>query len=215
MDTSITTRPDDFKRPAASKAKDSGSRWNRSKIATAAISLIVGAAIAFAAFEFQFPARVPAAMRGKWMVVDGEGMKGATLEFFRNGTIVLTTLDTSIDPQGHEFALTGQVEVTGNRFRVIVSDDEFARALLATADAAEKRKMREEAKSLREQAQNIHTINGYKETLAQDILELTDRLFVTQDVGGQVVMFMERVSPDTKPGSSEGSGQWPRKSLPK
>jgi len=68
----------------------------------------------YGGFEIFSPIRVPPAMRGTWVVVEGKGLDGATLEFSANGRMIGTV------PAGGEGVTTieGKVEVDGNRFRV-------------------------------------------------------------------------------------------------
>jgi hypothetical protein len=77
------------------------------------ICVALSALATFAALEMIFPAPLPAAMRGKWVVVEGEGLKGATLEFFSDGSMVGTVQN----PQ-REATIKGRVQVAGNYFRV-------------------------------------------------------------------------------------------------
>jgi uncharacterized protein (TIGR03066 family) len=79
--------------------------------------VVLSGAATFAAFEFVSPVRVPAAMRGKWVVREGKDLKGATLEFFADGRMV-----GIVQNGGREVTLNGRVEVQGNRFRVTTSD---------------------------------------------------------------------------------------------
>ncbi|MEI7688230.1 MAG: hypothetical protein WCL32_24765 [Planctomycetota bacterium] len=138
-------------------------------LATGALAAAIAAAATFAFFELVFPVRVPLAMRGTWMVVDGDGLVGSNLQFHRDGSVVLTALDA----KGNEVRMPGIVEVAGNRFQVMVEDP-----------------------------------LGYQKTLEEEILELTDSLFVTQDIKGNIGLIMERVTPHAAP---KGSGKWPRK----
>ena len=79
--------------------------------------VVLSAAATFAAFDFFYPVRVPAAMRGKWVVREGKDLKGATLEFLADGRMV-----GIVQNGGREVTLNGRVEVQGNRFRVTTSD---------------------------------------------------------------------------------------------
>jgi uncharacterized protein (TIGR03066 family) len=77
------------------------------------VCVALSALATFATFEIFFPDPLPAAMRGKWVVVEGEGLKGATLEFYADGRMVGT-----IRTPEKEVTLTGRVQVAGNSFRV-------------------------------------------------------------------------------------------------
>jgi hypothetical protein len=50
---------------------------------------------------------------GKWVVVEGEGLKGATLEFFPDGSMVGT-----MQIEGREVAVKGRAQVEENLFHV-------------------------------------------------------------------------------------------------
>jgi uncharacterized protein (TIGR03066 family) len=76
----------------------------------------LSAGITFAAFEIFLPAPLPAALLGKWVVVEGEELKGATLEFFPDGSMVGT-----VQIEGREVAVKGRAQVEGNLFRVTTS----------------------------------------------------------------------------------------------
>jgi uncharacterized protein (TIGR03066 family) len=52
-------------------------------------------------------------MLGKWVVVDGEGLKGATLQFFGDGRMVGT-----VRTPEKEVTIQGRVDLEGNYFRV-------------------------------------------------------------------------------------------------
>ncbi len=55
--------------------------------ARALLWLALSAGATFAAFELLSPTRLPPALRGTWVVVEGD-LKGASLEFFRDGTLI-------------------------------------------------------------------------------------------------------------------------------
>jgi len=67
----------------------------------------------FAGSEIFYPVRVPAAMQGKWLVVEGKDLNGAVLEFFADGR-----MSGNVPSAGKEVTISGRVEVSGNRFRV-------------------------------------------------------------------------------------------------
>jgi hypothetical protein len=77
----------------------------------------VSAGATVAAFEFFYPAHLPVAMRGKWVVVEGKGLRGATLEFSPEGRMVGTVLG-----DGKLTTIHGRVQVDGNRFRITTAD---------------------------------------------------------------------------------------------
>jgi hypothetical protein len=71
----------------------------------------------YGGFTIFSPVRVPAMMRGKWLVVEGKGLRGATLEFFADGRMIGVVPAVG----GEDVALKGRVEVEGNRFRVLMA----------------------------------------------------------------------------------------------
>ncbi len=77
-------------------------------------ALAIAALATFAAVEILFPAIVPPELRGKWVVVEGEGLRGATLEFHRNGQLIMT----AISPDRKENKISSTVQLDGNRFRI-------------------------------------------------------------------------------------------------
>jgi hypothetical protein len=61
----------------------------------ALLCVLVAGGVTFALFEYVILSKVPRAMLGKWVVIevsgnkeDNKGMEGATLEFFRDGTMI-------------------------------------------------------------------------------------------------------------------------------
>jgi hypothetical protein len=67
----------------------------------------------FAVFEIFFPAPLPAALLGTWQVLEGEGLKGVTVEFYADGSMVGNLL-----VEGQEVTVKGRAWVDGNVFRV-------------------------------------------------------------------------------------------------
>jgi uncharacterized protein (TIGR03066 family) len=75
------------------------------------IALASGAS--FALFDLVLPARLPQALLGSWRVVEGE-MRGATLEFRRDGTMRGTfvqgdkegTIDATVEVEGKTLRTT-------------------------------------------------------------------------------------------------------------
>jgi uncharacterized protein (TIGR03066 family) len=82
--------------------------------------LVLAAVVAFAVLRFVILSRVPQALLGKWLVVGGE-MDGATLEFFRDGTMI-----GKVNMDGKEGTIKGKVEVDGDTLR-ITSTNPFTR----------------------------------------------------------------------------------------
>jgi hypothetical protein len=82
------------------------------------LCVAVGAAVTIAVFEFWILSRLPTALLGKWVVVEGE-MEGATLEFFRDGTGKLTnrgnvgTVKAKVSEDGKTLWTTVADPVTG------------------------------------------------------------------------------------------------------
>jgi hypothetical protein len=74
---------------------------------------LLSAAATYIGFEVFYPARLPVAMRGKWVVVEGKDLKGATLEFTPEGRMIGV-----VPSPGKETTITGRVDVDGNTFRV-------------------------------------------------------------------------------------------------
>jgi uncharacterized protein (TIGR03066 family) len=83
------------------------------------VCMALSALATFSAFEIFAPVRLPAAMRGKWVVVEGKGLRGAVLEFFADGRMVGT-----VQTDGKEVTINGRVEVQGNHFRVTTGPTE-------------------------------------------------------------------------------------------
>ena len=77
--------------------------------------VVVSALATYGGFEVFTPVRVPAAMRGKWVVVEGKGLQGATLEFTANGRMIGVVPGIGGEP----VQLEGRVEVEGNLFRIV------------------------------------------------------------------------------------------------
>jgi uncharacterized protein (TIGR03066 family) len=73
-------------------------RW-----AVAVLLTAVTAAVTFVVFEYVILSKVPRAMLGKWVVTQG-AMEGATLEFFRDGTMTAT-----VTKDGKSVAYTARV----------------------------------------------------------------------------------------------------------
>jgi hypothetical protein len=91
-----------------------GGRLRRLKAWLLCLACVALSAVAtFAGFEIFWPVRVPVAMRGKWVVVEGKGLKGATLEFTADGRMV-----GNVQIEGKDVTINGRVEVQGNHFRV-------------------------------------------------------------------------------------------------
>jgi uncharacterized protein (TIGR03066 family) len=86
-------------------------RWKAWLLCLVCVAL--SALATFAGFEILWPVQVPPAMRGKWVVVEGKGLKGATLEFTADGRMV-----GNVQSDGKEVTINGRVEVEGNHFRV-------------------------------------------------------------------------------------------------
>ena len=132
--------------------------------------IALSAAATYGGIQVLFPVQVPAAMRGKWVVMEGQGLKGATLEFFVDGHMIGTV------PAGGEWVtIEGSAQVRGNRFRVITARPGagFPTQFDDVADLLDRR---------------------FITTEPEEILELTDRTFVVQDSQGEVLI-LERHAP--------------------
>lgn len=103
---------------------------------------------------------------GRWLIVDGEGLKGSLLDFQRNGILA------AVDKKGN--ALKMNFKRNGNVVQIMGGGDEPFQP--------------------------------------QDILELTDELFVIQD-GKKEILFLERAPANAQAGA-KGSGKWPRRNTP-
>jgi hypothetical protein len=68
----------------------------------------------YAGFEIFAPVRVPPAMRGKWVVVEGKGLDGASVEFSAEGGMI-----GARPVEAGWVTIEGRVEVRGNLFRVV------------------------------------------------------------------------------------------------
>jgi hypothetical protein len=117
VNTQITESPNDPKRPHAGGTTDApGLRMTRVARPWLAglLALTIAAGGTFVVWEIVSPAVVPVALRGKWVVVDGKGLQGATLEFHRNGDLLMTV----IGPGKKEIQMSSAVQFDGNRFRI-------------------------------------------------------------------------------------------------
>jgi hypothetical protein len=143
-------------------------RLNYSLLSLACVAL--SGLATYGAFEIFYPVRVPAAMRGKWVVVEGKGLNGATLEFFVDGHMIGT-----VPAENGWLTIEGSVEVHGNRFRVITRNPD--------AGVPSRSEDRLEL-----------THRWFFATEPEDIVELTDHWFVVQDSQGEVLI-MHRPAP--------------------
>src|SRR5437870_4873831 len=80
-------------------------RWRRWGVALCAAALSGG--LTFGALEYWFARRIPVLLEGKWVVVDGK-YQGATLEFFRDGTMT-----SNLNPATKEGVIRGSARVDG------------------------------------------------------------------------------------------------------
>ncbi len=74
------------------------------------IALVGGAT--YGLFHLVVWSKVPNQMAGKWLVSGGE-LDGATLEFFRNGTMVGT-----VNMQGKKATITGKVQIEQDKLHI-------------------------------------------------------------------------------------------------
>jgi hypothetical protein len=74
----------------------------------ALLCMTIAATATFLVFENFVLSKVPRAMLGKWVVTEGE-MEGATLEFFRNGTML-----AKVDVNGNERFINAKVRADEN-----------------------------------------------------------------------------------------------------
>ncbi len=81
-------------------------RWLPTWLIALVCMMLVGI-ITYAVFHYVILTRVPHAMVGKWLVV-GKEMKGATLEFTRQGAMIGT-----VNMEGTEGKIKGRVKVSG------------------------------------------------------------------------------------------------------
>jgi uncharacterized protein (TIGR03066 family) len=85
-------------------------RWlARLPLVVLVIAVVAGAS--YALFDYVLPARLPAELVGTWRVVEGD-MRGATMEFRRNGTMLGKFVQG--DKEG---IIEGTAEVDGNTLR--------------------------------------------------------------------------------------------------
>jgi uncharacterized protein (TIGR03066 family) len=99
---------------AAADAGDSRSTQStapRSRLlhwTAALLCMAIAATATFLVFENFVLSKVPRAMLGKWVVTEGE-MEGATLEFFRDGTML-----AKVDVNGKEGVINAKVRADDN-----------------------------------------------------------------------------------------------------
>jgi len=91
--------------------KRSWLRW-----AVPLLCLLISAGGTFALFEFVILSRLPRAMLGKWLVIEGE-MEGATAEFSRKGTTIW-----KVNMKGKEAIIKGRVEVDEKTMRITTTN---------------------------------------------------------------------------------------------
>lgn len=78
--------------------------------------VVLSAAATYAGFTFLLPPPLPVALRGTWLVLEGEGVKGNVLTLASDGSLTGTVLI-----EEKEVPITGRVEVEGNRLRVFTA----------------------------------------------------------------------------------------------
>ena len=97
------------------------------------LGMVASAAFTLALAEFLFPTRVPRALQGKWVVVEGD-LKGDTLEVFADGTMIAKkhgvrdkpairrplTGEQSRDPGPDPTILRGTIRLVNNTLRISV-----------------------------------------------------------------------------------------------
>jgi uncharacterized protein (TIGR03066 family) len=106
-DRSRAVAPDGRREEAAAKASAPRGGW-LPKWAVAVLCVAHSAAATFAVFEYVILSKVPRAMLGKWVVTEGE-MEGATVQFFRDGTMIC-----EMNRNGKPWALKAQVRAEGD-----------------------------------------------------------------------------------------------------
>jgi uncharacterized protein (TIGR03066 family) len=74
--------------------------------------IAVGGGATFSVLHFVILSRVPHAILGKWVVIEGE-LKGGTLEFRRDGTMI-----GKVNMKGKEGTIKATVEVEGETMRI-------------------------------------------------------------------------------------------------
>jgi len=94
-------------RPGASVASKSARPWFP-HWATALLCMAVATTATFVLFDHFILSKVPRVMLGKWVVTEGE-MEGATIEFFRNGTML-----AKMDVNGKEGIINAKVRADEN-----------------------------------------------------------------------------------------------------
>jgi uncharacterized protein (TIGR03066 family) len=98
-------RPGDAAGPngAAGPAKSAAPRRWLPGWAVALLYVSLAGLATFVVFEYFILSKVPRDLLGKWVVAEGE-LEGATLEFFRDGTMTL-----KLSKEGKQFATTASV----------------------------------------------------------------------------------------------------------
>ncbi len=134
----------------------------------------VAALVTFLSFTFFYPVRVPAEMQGKWLVVEGKDLHGATLEILTDGSVIAI-----IPTDGKEVTMHGRLTLDGNRFRVTPDNH------VSVTDTL--------ARLLRISTQG-NQAGGELETEPEEILDLTDQRFVVQDSHGEVLIMERRAT---------------------
>ena len=91
-------------------------RANKGRWAVALFCVLLAGVGAFAYFEYVLVSRLPQAIVGKWVVVEGE-MEGATAEFFRNGKMVW-----KVNVKGKNETSNGRAELDGTILRTTITN---------------------------------------------------------------------------------------------
>jgi uncharacterized protein (TIGR03066 family) len=111
----------DRRSPHAASASDTPSDPRKRRVWLVALICLVGATVAsFFVFKYLLLPGIPPELVGTWQVTDGP-LRGATLEFRRNGTAVAVmykegkkeTTNQSVRVEGTTMVLTGQDDPSG------------------------------------------------------------------------------------------------------
>jgi hypothetical protein len=76
--------------------------------------IAVSGLLTYGSIQLLSPVHLPPEMRGKWIVVEGKGLNGATLEFFADGRMIGV-----VPAAAGGVTIEGRAKVEGNRFRVV------------------------------------------------------------------------------------------------
>jgi len=137
-------------------------RW-----AKAVLLMAAAAAVTFCLVEFLFPIRIPPALRGKWVVAEGD-LKGDTLEIFRDGAMIAKKKGT------------GDLPAARRSLNPDPTPDQAADATIIRGT------IRVRDNTLR--ITTTHPLTGDEVIDSQTILDLTEYQLVVEDEHGELLI---------------------------